>query len=71
LQLWKESSFSQFHTFGRQDLGRNVDFSFRQPKHSNNVTLTNALAVSGDGKTIVGTWQDTNFNFGGWMARFQ
>jgi probable HAF family extracellular repeat protein len=40
-------------------------------KIPNNVTLTNALAVSGDGKTIVGTWQDTNFNFGGWMARFQ
>jgi len=36
-----------------------------------NVTLTNALALSADGKTMAGTWQDTKGNFGGWMARIQ
>jgi probable HAF family extracellular repeat protein len=35
------------------------------------VYLTNALAISADGSTIVGTWQDVNFNQGTWMARLK
>ncbi len=38
-------------------------------KIPNNVILSNALAISADGTTIAGTWYDTNFNSGGWMAR--
>ena len=37
----------------------------------NGVFLTNALAISADGSTIVGTWQDTNFNQGTWIARLK
>jgi len=33
------------------------------------VTLTTALAISGDGKTIVGLWSDNRFDSGAWMAR--
>jgi uncharacterized membrane protein len=35
------------------------------------IYLTNALAISADGLTIVGTWQDANFNQGTWMARLK
>ncbi len=36
-----------------------------------NVILNNAIAISADGSTIVGTWQDVNFNGGGWIARIK
>jgi probable HAF family extracellular repeat protein len=36
-----------------------------------NVTLTTALDISANGLTIVGTWQDTSFNQGGWIARLK
>jgi uncharacterized membrane protein len=32
------------------------------------VTLTNVLAISADGTTIVGLWQDASFNQGPWIA---
>ncbi len=32
------------------------------------VTLTNVLAISADGSTIVGIWQDASFNQGPWIA---
>jgi uncharacterized membrane protein len=35
------------------------------------IYLTNALAISADGSTIVGTWQDVNYNQGTWMARLK
>jgi uncharacterized membrane protein len=35
------------------------------------VTLVDALDISADGSTIVGIWQDTNFNQGGWMVRLR
>ncbi len=35
------------------------------------VFLTNALAISADGSTIVGTWQDVNFNQGTWLAHLK
>ena len=31
--------------------------------------LTDALVISADGSTIIGTWSDANFNFGSWIAR--
>jgi probable HAF family extracellular repeat protein len=34
-----------------------------------NLYLVTAIALSGDGSTIVGLWQDTNFKSGSWMAR--
>ena len=34
----------------------------------NGVTLTNVLAISADGTTIVGLWQDASFNQGPWIA---
>jgi probable HAF family extracellular repeat protein len=37
----------------------------------NGIYLTNALAISADGSTIVGTWQDANFKQGTWMARLK
>jgi uncharacterized membrane protein len=36
-----------------------------------NVTLSTALAISADGSTIVGTWVDTTFQSGGFMARLK
>jgi probable HAF family extracellular repeat protein len=36
-----------------------------------NVYLVTAIALSGDGSTIVGSWQDINFNSGTWMARLR
>jgi len=33
------------------------------------VTLTNVLAISADGSTMVGLWLDTNFNQGPWIVR--
>src|SRR5271166_1019575 len=33
-----------------------------------NVVLTNVLAISADGSTLVGLWTDTNFNQGPWLA---
>jgi uncharacterized membrane protein len=36
-----------------------------------NVYLTTAVAVSADGSTITGTWQDINFNQGGWIAHLK
>jgi len=33
-----------------------------------NITLTNVLAISADGSTIVGLWQDQNFKQGAWLA---
>ncbi len=36
-----------------------------------NLYLTTAIALSGDGSTMVGVWQDANFNFGTWMARLR
>ena len=35
------------------------------------ITLTDAFAVSADGSTIVGTWQDAQFNFGAWIAKLK
>lgn len=35
------------------------------------ISLTSALAISADGSTIVGVWQDANFNQGGWMVRLK
>jgi uncharacterized membrane protein len=35
------------------------------------ITLTSALAISADGSTIVGVWQDANFHQGGWMVRLK
>jgi probable HAF family extracellular repeat protein len=35
------------------------------------IYLTNALAISADGSTVVGTWQDDHFNQGTWMARLK
>jgi len=43
----------------------------RGAKIPKNVILTNALTISADGSTIVGTWMDSNFNQGTWMARFK
>ena len=39
-------------------------------KIRSNVFITDALSISADGSTMVGTWQDSNFNQGAWMARF-
>ena len=33
------------------------------------LTLTTVLAISSDGSTIVGLWEDASFNQGVWMAR--
>ena len=33
-----------------------------------NVVLSNALAISADGSTIVGLWYDSDFNQGAWIA---
>jgi uncharacterized membrane protein len=35
------------------------------------IYLTNALTISADGSTVVGTWQDDNFNQGTWIARLK
>jgi uncharacterized membrane protein len=35
------------------------------------VTLTSALAISADGSTIVGVWQDASYHQGGWMVRLK
>jgi uncharacterized membrane protein len=35
------------------------------------VTLTNVLAISADGSTIVGLWMDQNFNQGPWIVRLK
>ena len=35
------------------------------------IYLTNALAISADGSTVVGTWQDANYNQGTWIARLK
>lgn len=35
------------------------------------ISLTSALDISADGSTIVGTWQDAQFNQGGWMVRLK
>jgi probable HAF family extracellular repeat protein len=35
------------------------------------ITLTSALDISADGSTIVGVWQDANYNTGGWMVRLR
>lgn len=35
------------------------------------ITFTTALDISADGSTIVGIWQDANFNQGGWMVRLK
>lgn len=35
------------------------------------IYLTNALAISADGSTVLGTWQDANFNQGTWLARLK
>ena len=32
------------------------------------VTLTNVLAISNDGSTIVGLWQDANYHQGPWIG---
>jgi uncharacterized membrane protein len=34
-----------------------------------NIILTNVLAISADGSTLLGLWQDTKFNSGAWVAR--
>jgi probable HAF family extracellular repeat protein len=33
-----------------------------------NMSIVDVLAISGDGTTMVGTWQDTKFNSGPWIA---
>ena len=35
------------------------------------ITLTDAFAISADGSTVVGTWQDTSFNFGAFIAKLR
>ena len=35
------------------------------------ITLTSAFAISADGSTIVGVWQNEQYNQGGWMVRFK
>jgi uncharacterized membrane protein len=35
------------------------------------IYLTNALAISADGSTIVGTWADATYNQGTFMARLK
>ena len=35
------------------------------------IDLTNALAISADGSTVVGTWQDVNFNQGTWIGHLK
>ena len=35
------------------------------------ISLTTALAISADGSTVIGIWQDANFNQGTWMARLK
>jgi uncharacterized membrane protein len=35
------------------------------------ITLTSAIDISADGSTIVGVWQDANYNQGGWMVRLK
>jgi len=35
------------------------------------ISLASALDISADGSTIVGIWQDSNFNQGGWMVRLK
>ena len=35
------------------------------------LTITGTLAISADGSTIIGTWQDANFHSGSWVARLQ
>jgi uncharacterized membrane protein len=35
------------------------------------IYLTNALAISADGSTVIGTWQDNSFNQGTWIARLK
>jgi uncharacterized membrane protein len=35
------------------------------------ITLTSAIDISADGSTIVGVWQDANYNQGGWMVRLR
>ena len=35
------------------------------------IYLTNALAISADGSTVVGTWQDADYNQGTWIARLK
>jgi uncharacterized membrane protein len=35
------------------------------------VVLTTATDISADGSTIVGEWQDANYNLGGWMVRLK
>ena len=35
------------------------------------ISLVTALDISADGSTIVGIWQDTNYNQGGWMVRLR
>lgn len=36
-----------------------------------NVTIDDALDISADGSTIIGTWFDTSFNSGAWIARIK
>jgi hypothetical protein len=36
-----------------------------------NIYLTTAVTISADGSTIAGTWQDTHFNQGGWIAHLK
>jgi len=40
-------------------------------KIPSNIILTTALCISADGSTIVGTWQDQNFNQGSFIARLK
>jgi hypothetical protein len=35
------------------------------------VYLTTAVAISAEGSTIAGTWQDIHFNQGGWIAHLK
>jgi len=35
------------------------------------LTLTTALSISADGSTVVGEWQDQNFNFGAFIAKLR
>ena len=37
----------------------------------NGLTLTTAIAISADGSTVVGTWQDASFRQGGFIARLK
>ena len=43
----------------------------RGAKVPSRLTLTDAFSISADGSTVVGTWQDTSFHFGAFIAKLR